>query len=142
MKVFPSHSLSAEHAIVVNTPFKCGVLRRTQHFSLEQSTESPILHNSRTTRLLKSPGPLREGGGNQNSCPVCQMHMYTCEHMHMHTYRISAHLVKSPYLDISRHIIRVYKTGLKTFYHLSLFLTPQSGSIIILFYRLGNKDIE
>lgn len=51
IKAFPSHSLSAKHAIDGNTPFKCSVQRKTQHFGLEWNTVSPLPHNSGTTSL-------------------------------------------------------------------------------------------
>lgn len=79
------YSLSAKHAIVGNTPFKCSVRSKTQHSSLEQSTVNPLLHNSGTTNLPQIPHSHRECGGNHSTLPPKAQCICACARAHTHT---------------------------------------------------------
>lgn len=128
-----SLSFSFKHALVGNTPSQGGVQSRTQCFSLERSAAGPLLHNPGTVRQPQNP--VASGSVGATRAPLHAPTQHTCNH------RISAHLVRSLYLGISGHSIRIYKQD-KKLYHLSPFPITQCMVLLLLFDRLGNREIK
>lgn len=126
-------SFSFKYALVGNTPFQGGVQSRTQCLSLEWSAAEPLLQNPGTVKQPQNPSA--SGSVGAMRVPLHAPTQHTC------THRISAHLVRSLYLGISGHSVRIYKQD-KKLYHLSPFPTAQCMVLLLPFNRLGNRKIK